>query len=112
MSADTTPDTVVGATSTRYVVMALLREHQVVSLADLADEVATRRHDRPLADLSPTTVLEVYDELYEEHVPALERVGSVSYDQERDLVALSGYTVEETALGEEALRFYECESGE
>ncbi|WP_254544430.1 DUF7344 domain-containing protein [Halomarina pelagica] len=91
---------------TRYYVMVALREHVSLTLADLADEVAVREHDRPLSDVSPDVVLEHYDDLYDVHVPALVDVGVVAYDQERDVVALDGYGPQQTALDESHLLSY------
>ncbi|WP_254545812.1 DUF7344 domain-containing protein [Halomarina pelagica] len=85
---------------TRYFVMTILREHLTLALADLADEVAVREHDRPLTELSPEVVLDHYTALYDEHVPALVDVGVLTYDQETDTVALDGHGPKQTALDE------------
>ncbi|MFC7156823.1 hypothetical protein ACFQPA_15405 [Halomarina halobia] len=91
---------------TRYYVMVVLREHVSLALADLADEVAVREHDRPLSEIPPAVVCEHYHELYDVHVPALAAVGVLTYDQERDLVALDGYGPAQTALDEAHLLAY------
>jgi len=69
--------------------LSVLEEHdQPLRLADVADEVAVREADRSLDEITATDVLWVYDDLYFEHVPRLERAELVTYDQETDTVRL------------------------
>ncbi|WP_435175065.1 DUF7344 domain-containing protein [Halorussus sp. AFM4] len=63
--------------------------HDDLSLPDLADEVAVAERDRPLQEIDPDDVLEVYLSLYHTHVPKLADAGLVDYDQEADYVALT-----------------------
>lgn len=58
-----------------------------VSLANLADEIAARERDVPLADVPSEEVKRVYASLYHSHVPRLEDADLVEYDRERDAVS-------------------------
>jgi hypothetical protein len=62
---------------------------ETLALADAADEVARLEHGRPLEDISPETVKQVYMSLYHSHVPKLVEADVLRYDQELDLVALT-----------------------
>ena len=66
-----------------------LVSHGDLSLPDLADEVAVAERDRPLPEIDPDAVLQVYLSLYHTHVPKLADAGLVEYDQEADFVALT-----------------------
>ena len=77
------------ADSRRRHAVAVLETHgEPLSLADVADEVASMETGRPLPDIPPETVLEVYCALYHTHVPLLERADVVCYDQQTDTVSL------------------------
>lgn len=66
-----------------------------ISLADLAEQVAVRETGRPLPDIDPDEVLQVYLSLYHVHVPKLADAAVVEYVQDRDLVTLPA---DQTAL--------------
>lgn len=57
-------------------------------LANLADDIVAQERALPLADIPPEDAKRVYMSLYHSHVPRLEDVGLVEYDQERDTVSL------------------------
>lgn len=68
--------------------LSLLQSHgERLALADVADELAVCERDAPLSEIPGEFVLEVYCSLYHDHVPRLEDLGLVSYDQETDTVA-------------------------
>lgn len=58
-----------------------------LSLASIADEVTERTHGTP-ADDYPDERLDIYMDLYYDHVPALAELGYLSYEQETDTVTL------------------------
>ncbi|GAB3021154.1 DUF7344 domain-containing protein [Natronobiforma cellulositropha] len=60
---------------------------EALTLADVAEEVATREYDRAVTDISAETISEVYISLYHDHLPRLTDAGLLEYEQERDLVA-------------------------
>jgi DNA-binding transcriptional ArsR family regulator len=72
----------------RRLVLCCLREHRRLSLPDVAEFVAENEAGEPLCELSGETVRDVYLALYHNHVPSLEGVGLVAYDQETDTVFL------------------------
>lgn len=73
--------------------LALLWRHNVMSLPDIADEVAVEEWDAPLAEVAPEDVLEVYLDLYHDHLPKLRDVGVVEYDPESDALTLDRRSV-------------------
>lgn len=73
----------------RRYALECLREHRILALPDVADAVAARERGKPLSDISPEEVLEVYTSLYDTHVPKLVDAGVAVYDQETDSVALA-----------------------
>ena len=74
------------ADSRRRHALCCLQRHGELSLPDLAEEVTVREDDAPLPEVSAERVSEVYFSLYHTHVPKLEEVGFVRYNQQRDLV--------------------------
>ncbi|AGB30511.1 hypothetical protein C488_07117 [Natrinema pellirubrum DSM 15624] len=72
----------------RYALQCLREYETPLALADLADEVAVREHDRPLPEISAEAVKRIYVSLYHTHVPKLADADYVRYSQERDEVAL------------------------
>jgi len=70
-------------------VLDCLAHHGSLALPDLADEVAAREHDAPLPQVPEDAVLTVYLSLYHTHVPKLADATVVTYDQDRDVVALA-----------------------
>lgn len=73
----------------RYALRGLRMHDTPMTLADLADEVAIRENEAPIAEISPEAVKCVYLSLYHTHIPKLEDSDFVRYDQELDSVALS-----------------------
>jgi|AntRauMinimDraft_4_1070384.scaffolds.fasta_scaffold00423_12 hypothetical protein len=73
-------------------VLSCLAEHGSMALPDLADEVAAREHDAPLPQVPEDAVLTTYLSLYHTHVPKLTGANVVSYNQDRDIVALASDT--------------------
>jgi len=69
-----------------------------MALSDLVDEVAIREYETRITEIPAEEVKEIYISLYHVHVPRMEDVGLVEYDQDTDLVALSeeGQTIIET----------------
>ena len=98
------PDKLFSALRSRRARLALgcLHRHaDPLALADLADQVAVKEHDRPLADVPAEAVKRVYVDLYHTEVPILEDAGIVEYEQDGDLIALSGNAAAATALLDE-----------
>ena len=90
----------------RRAVLACVREHHVVALADLADELVVEEHGTTIDGVSADVVMELYLSLYHQHVPTLEDAGLVAYDQERDLVRITeAGTVAHTYLEERLYEF-------
>lgn len=77
------------ASERRRHVLGCLATHGRLALPDLADEVAERERDAPLPQIPEDEVLTTSLSLYHAHVPKLERANVVSYDQDRDVVALA-----------------------
>lgn len=69
--------------------IAFLREHEALTLPDLADEIACREYDRPITEIPEEKVLHVYSSLWHTHVPKLAEANVVAYDQDRDIVTLA-----------------------
>ncbi|NIB98363.1 hypothetical protein [Halobacterium sp. R2-5] len=90
------------ASERRRYVLSVLREHESLSLPDLADEVALREHDAPLPQVPEDAVLQVYLSLWHVHVPKLTDADVVAYDQDRDIVTLAEHAqaVEQFALAD------------
>lgn len=80
---------VLGAERRRFVIGCLYRHGTSLPLADLADELAAWEHDSHLTDVSAEEVKQIYLDLYHCHVPKLEDVGLVEYQQDTDMVALA-----------------------
>lgn len=67
--------------------LRVVRAHgESITLPDVADEVAVRERGRPLPEISPETVSEIYISIYHDHLPRLVDAGLLAYDQERDLI--------------------------
>lgn len=78
----------------RYVLFYLRRADEPVKLNDLAEQVASWENDLPVEELSDQQRKRVYVSLYQTHVPKLDSIGLVEYDQETGLVALTDRAVE------------------
>lgn len=72
----------------RRVTLRVVREYDDdLTLPDLAEEVAIRESHKPIPEISPETVTEVYISLYHDHMPRMVDTGLLEYEQERDLVS-------------------------
>ncbi len=72
----------------RRVTLRVVREYDdELTLPDLAEEVAIRESHKPIPEISPETVTEVYISLYHDHMPRMVDTGLLEYEQERDLVS-------------------------
>lgn len=80
----------------RRYALVCLRDHQSMTLADLADEVAVMEHDRRIDEIPADAVMRVYLSLYHTHVPKLEAADLVEYYQSEDSVTV-GDDIEEVA---------------
>ncbi|PSP96271.1 hypothetical protein BRC94_13240 [Halobacteriales archaeon QS_5_70_17] len=69
-------------------VLGLLREHNVLSLGDAAEEIAVEERGEPITAIPRQEVLDVYFSLYHDHVPRLADAGVIEYDQESDTLAI------------------------
>lgn len=72
--------------------ISALRQHETLTLADLADELAEREYETTIDNIPPEDVKELYMALYHRHLPKLETVNLVDYEQESDLVAATDRT--------------------
>lgn len=70
----------------RHVLRVVGDQGEAMTLPDVADEVAVREYGRPLPDIEPETVTEIYISIYHDHLPRLVDANLLAYDQERDLV--------------------------
>lgn len=92
----------------RRVTLRVVREYDDdLTLPDLAEEVAIRESHKPIPEIPPETVTEVYISLYHDHMPRLVDTGLLEYEQERDLV--SPGTLSVALEGEEGLEERERE---
>lgn len=95
----------------RREVLACVREHNVLTLADLADELAVHEHGATIDGIPADTVSELYLSLYHQHIPALADANLVAYDQDQDLVTITeAGTAAHTRLEEAVYDFSERES--
>lgn len=69
--------------------MRVLKEHESVALADVADEISVQEAGRSIGQIDPEAVQEVYLSLYHVHVPKLVNADLVVYDEEHDLLNLT-----------------------
>ncbi|MEF8936907.1 MAG: hypothetical protein V5A32_03045 [Halovenus sp.] len=72
----------------RYVLYCLQRYAGPVPLAEIADQI-TVWETGCQAEKRPKRRLQTYNSLYHEHVPTLQDVNIVDYDQEGDLVVFN-----------------------
>lgn len=80
---------VLSSSRRRYVLYYLSQHDAPVELPDLAKEVAAWEMETPVEDLSPQERKRVYVSLYQTHVPKLDEVGLVEYDQDTGEVRLT-----------------------
>lgn len=81
---------VLGNERRRYVIRCFEQHGNVISLPDLADEVAVREFDARIKEIPADEVKRIYVSLYHSHIPKLADVGLVTYCQEQDLVNVTG----------------------
>jgi hypothetical protein len=67
-------------------------EDEVVSLGELAEHVAAQENDKTVAELSSAERKRVYVGLYQCHLPKMDDMGVVSYNQSRGLIRLTSST--------------------
>lgn len=58
-------------------------------LPDLAEEVARRKNDTSVRELSEEEIKQVYMDLWHVHIPKLVEADVVEYNQEQDAVTLA-----------------------
>lgn len=73
----------------RYALRELRQHTNPMTLADLADEIAIRENETPLAEVPAEEVKRIYMSLYHTHIPKLEEADLVHYDQEQDTLTLT-----------------------
>lgn len=73
----------------RYVLYYLRKSAGPVELNDLAEQVAAWENQTAVDDLSDQERKRVYVSLYQTHIPKLDSVGIVDYDQQSGLVELT-----------------------
>jgi len=73
----------------RYVLYYLRTIGEPVELTDLAEDVAAWENDCSVEELTTQQRKRVYVSLYQTHVPKLESVGLVEYDQDSGEVSLT-----------------------
>lgn len=73
----------------RYVLYYLRTTGEPVALNDLAEHVAAWENETDVEDLSDQERKRVYVSLYQTHIPKLDSVGIVDYDQQSGLVELT-----------------------
>lgn len=91
------------ADNQRRLALSHLREHQRLTLPDLAELVAEEVHQEDVSVLSAETVRDVYLLLYHEHVPVLEDAALVRYEQEEDSVTQTEHAPAALASARETL---------
>lgn len=75
----------------RHVLLSLKDTDEPQALADLAEHVADREVDSSASEPESELVKTIHTSLYHAHVPKLEEVGLVRYEQDDDTVALVEY---------------------
>ena len=73
----------------RRYALRCLNEHVTMTLADVAEEIAVWERETTIDNISAEEVKEIYTALYHVHVPKMESVNVVTYDQQNDLVGLT-----------------------
>jgi hypothetical protein len=67
-------------------------EEEVVSLGELAEHVAAQENDKTVAELTSEERKRVYVGLYQCHLPKMDDMGVISYNQSRGLIRLTSPT--------------------
>ena len=73
----------------RYVLYYLRKIDEPVALNDLAEHVAAWENETTVDELSDQERKRVYVSLYQTHIPKLDSVGIIDYDQQSGLVELT-----------------------
>lgn len=60
-----------------------------LALADLAEAVAIQEYGAPITEVVSEDVKQIYISLYHAHIPKLDDVNIIQYDQETDVVTLN-----------------------
>lgn len=68
----------------RRLALYYLQKHQTLTLPDLAELLVEHEHDVAANELPGERIRDVYFSFYHQHLPKLERIGLVRYDQEAD----------------------------
>jgi hypothetical protein len=80
---------VLSSSRRRYVLYYLSQNEEPVELPALAEEVAAWETESTVEELSSQERKRVYVSLYQTHIPKLEEVGLVDYDQDSGEVSLT-----------------------
>ncbi len=80
---------VLSSSRRRYVLYYLSQHEEPVELPALAEEVAAWETESTVEELSSQERKRVYVSLYQTHIPKLEEVGLVDYDQDSGQVSLT-----------------------
>lgn len=80
---------VLSSSRRRYVLYYLSQRDEPVELPSLAEEVAAWETETSVDELSSQERKRVYVSLYQTHIPKLEEVGLVDYDQDSGEVSLT-----------------------
>ena len=70
----------------RLVLKYLSESERVVEMRDVAEQVAAWEHDTTLAALTSDERQRVYIALYQSHLPKLDKVGLIEYNQSRGII--------------------------
>lgn len=73
----------------RYTLACLEDHSRTIALADLAEEVAVRENEEPIAEIPKEEIMTIRTSLYHNHVPRLADAGVVEYDSDCDSVRMS-----------------------
>lgn len=85
---------VLSSSRRRYVLVYLSQREEPVQLPALAEEVAAWEMETPVEELTSQERKRVYVSLYQTHIPKLEEVGLVDYDQDSGEVSLTDQAVQ------------------
>jgi hypothetical protein len=80
---------VLSSSRRRYVLYYLSQHEEPVELPSLAEEVAAWETESTVEELSSQERKRVYVSLYQTHIPKLQEVGLVDYDQDSGQVSLT-----------------------
>lgn len=78
----------------RYALYYLQNNESPVAYEDLVNQVAAWENDATPDDVTPTQRKSVYSALHQKHLPALERVGLITYDRDRKQISPAAGTGE------------------